>query len=223
MIEAALGDDVVERRRAVEVLIAAYWKPVCGYVRLKWRRSDEDAQDLTQGFFTRALENGFFQSYDSEKAAFRTWLRVCLDGFVANELQSGRRLKRGGGMAVEPLDAESALSDGTSLGTSLEDYFYKEWVRSVFELAVNELRQSCDARGKQVQMRLFERYDLEEEKTTYQQVAAEFGLAATDITNYLAWTRREFRRIVLEKLRELTANDREFRAEARALLGVVIE
>jgi len=40
------------------------------------------------------------------------------------------------------------------------------------------------------------------------------------VTNFLAFARREFRRIVLEKLREITANDREFREEARSLLGV---
>jgi hypothetical protein len=32
--------------------------------------------------------------------------------------------------------------------------------------------------------------------------------------------RREFRRIVLEKLREITSTDREFREEAKSLLGV---
>ncbi len=40
------------------------------------------------------------------------------------------------------------------------------------------------------------------------------------MTNFLALARREFRRIVLEKLREITATDREFREEARSLLGV---
>jgi hypothetical protein len=40
------------------------------------------------------------------------------------------------------------------------------------------------------------------------------------VTNYLALARREFRRTVLEKLRELTATDEEFRREARSLLGV---
>ena len=42
----------------------------------------------------------------------------------------------------------------------------------------------------------------------------------TQVTNFLAFARREFRRIVLEKLREITASDREFREEASALLGV---
>jgi len=40
------------------------------------------------------------------------------------------------------------------------------------------------------------------------------------VTNYLAFARREFRRIALERLREMAASDEEFRREARALLGV---
>jgi hypothetical protein len=45
-------------------------------------------------------------------------------------------------------------------------------------------------------------------------------MPVTSVTNHLALARREFRRIVLEKLRELTSTDAEFRREARALLGV---
>ncbi len=40
------------------------------------------------------------------------------------------------------------------------------------------------------------------------------------MTNYLAFARREIRRLVLEKLREITATEEEFRAEAAAVLGV---
>jgi hypothetical protein len=69
---------------------------------------------------------------------------------------------------------------------------------------------------------LFELYDLNDEdsKLSYAQLAGEFGLAATDVTNYLAFARREFRRCVLEQLREMTASDEEFRREAQSLLGV---
>ena len=40
------------------------------------------------------------------------------------------------------------------------------------------------------------------------------------MTNHLAYARREFRRIALERLREMTGSEEEFRREARALLGV---
>jgi len=39
------------------------------------------------------------------------------------------------------------------------------------------------------------------------------------VTNHLAAMRRQFRRIVLERLRDLTTTDEEFEAEARRLLG----
>jgi len=48
----------------------------------------------------------------------------------------------------------------------------------------------------------------------------QFGIGATDVTNYLAFARREFRRIAIEKLREMCASDDEFRREARSIFGV---
>ena len=51
-------------------------------------------------------------------------------------------------------------------------------------------------------------------------VLEEMHIPVTQVTNFLAFARREFRRIVLEKLREITTSDREFREEARSLLGV---
>ena len=50
--------------------------------------------------------------------------------------------------------------------------------------------------------------------------ARQFGLKTSDVTNYLAYARREFRRIVLEQLREMTGSEEEFRREAHTLLGV---
>ena len=57
---------------------------------------------------------------------------------------------------------------------------------------------------------------------TYQVLAESFGIPPTQVTNLLAWARREFQRIVLERLREITATEREFREEAKSLLGVSI-
>jgi hypothetical protein len=77
--------------------------------------------------------------------------------------------------------------------------------------------------GKQKHFRLFEIHDIENSDTkppTYADLAEQFGIATTDVTNYLAFARREFRRISLEKLREMTGSEDEFRREARALLGV---
>jgi DNA-directed RNA polymerase specialized sigma24 family protein len=36
----------------------------------------QEAKDLTQNFFTTAIEKRYFQAYDTEKGTFRTFLRV---------------------------------------------------------------------------------------------------------------------------------------------------
>ena len=226
-ILATRSADAAERQRSFEILIAAYWKPVYKYLRLKWNKSNEDAKDLTQGFFTQVLEKGYFQSYDPAKARFRTFLRTCLDGYVANENKAAQRLKRGGGAQVVALDFESAEGELRHLEIAdrenLEEYFEREWLRSLFSLAVETLRAECEARGRRLHFQLFERYDLDEsgsQQLTYDRLAAEFRLSASNVTNYLALARREFRRILLEKLRELTATDEEFQHEARTALGL---
>jgi len=50
--------------QALERVVALYWKPVYRFIRLKFRKSNEDAKDLTQGFFTTALQRDFFRRFD---------------------------------------------------------------------------------------------------------------------------------------------------------------
>ena len=225
-IVAAGSKDQAERSRAFEILVAAYWMPVYKYIRIKWGKPSEDAKDLTQGFFVEAMEKNFFQRYDPARAKFRTFLRTCLEGFVLNEEKAARRIKRGGGAVILSLDFDNAENQlaiaEPPAPNEIDEYFEAEWVRSVFSLAVEALRLELQGQGRDIYFRLFERYVLEDPDTTlsYKDVAREFNLSVSNVTNYLAAARREFRRLVLEKLRELTATDDEFRREARALLGV---
>jgi len=215
------------RRQAFGTLVTAYWKPVYKYLRLRWRVSPEDAQDLTQGFFAQALEKGFLAGYDASRARFRTYLRVCLDGFVANDRRAARRQKRGGGVEiVGPAfeDAEGELRYHEPLvEANVDAYFHEEWVRHVFTLAVTAFEAECSAAGKQEQFALFKRYDVEgpeaEEVPTYALLAEQSGIRLTQVTNHLAWARRAFRRTVLFTLRDATASEEEFQEAVRDLLG----
>ena len=228
-IVRARSTDEIVRRRAFETILASYWKPVYKYVRLKWRAGNEDAKDLTQGFFAAALEKNHFANYDSSRASFQTFLRTCLDGFVGNQRKAGARLKRGGEYEHFQLDfagaAEEFASHVASAELTPEEYFHREWVRWMFALAVEALRRRYEESGKQVHFALFDRYDLADDgaKTlSYASLGQEYGLETATVNNYLAAARRDFRRIVIEKLREITATEDEFRREARSLLGVEV-
>jgi RNA polymerase sigma factor (sigma-70 family) len=219
--------DPETKRRGFEALAAAYWKPVYKYLRFRGRTTAEDAEDLTQGFFARAFEKGFFDSYDPARGRFRTFLRVCLDGFVANDKAAARSQKRGGGAPVLSLDFSTAegelLEHPPAEGTDPEEFFRREWVRGVFAEAVAGLRARAREEGKDMALRLFERYDLDgpdaAEKLTYGALAEEAGIPVTQVTNHLAWARREFRRAALLVLEAHCGSEEEYRAEARDLFG----
>jgi RNA polymerase sigma factor (sigma-70 family) len=228
VILGAASPDAETRERAFASLVEAYWKPVYKYVRLKWQATPEEAEDLTQGFFARAFEKEFFRPYDPAKARFRTFLRTCLDGFLANERKAAGRLKRGGAIQFVSLDFQTAegelLQHDVAVPADMEEYFEREWARSVLALSVDRLRAHYAEAGREKYFRVFERYDLDAtasgERMTYSELANEIGVSAADVTNYLAAARRQFRAIVLDRLRESTATDDEFRDEARRLLGV---
>ena len=229
VLEAARSSDGSQRARALEALCATYWKPVYKYIRLRWNRPAPDAQDLTQGFFTEMLERELLNRFDPGKSRLRTYLRVCVDSFVLNEDKAARRQKRGGAVQHLALDfaaAEQELGaatlDPASIASpdSLEEFFEKEWIRSLFALAVDDLRRLCDEKGRERTFKLFEAYDLDgEDGVSYDQLAGEFGIAVTEVTNALSWARREFRAIALNRLRELCAGEDEFQREAKAAFG----
>ena len=120
-------------------------------------------------------------------------------------------------MSPPPASAEQARS-GVLAGTAaspLED------LRRVVLAAVEELRGVSEAREKQKAFKLFEAYDLtDEENISYADLAARFSLPLSEVNNQLAWARREFRRIALERLRALCDSQDEFVREAKALFGV---
>ena len=232
VIDATRDENADVRRAAFDALVAAYWRSVYTHLRLKWRAQPADAEDLAQEFFARAMARGFFDGYDPARARFRTFLRTCVDRFAANARRGERRLKRGGGaapLALEFVAAERELAAATAGAAPEADsdaWFDREWVRSLFAEAVAELRAASMGTPHEIRFVVFERHDLAPAAGTprpsYRALGDEFGLPVTQVTNHLAWARRELRRLVLDRLRTLSGSDAEFRAEAEDLFGVRI-
>jgi RNA polymerase sigma factor (sigma-70 family) len=218
--------DEETRRVALATIIDAYWKPVYKYLRVKWSLQPDEASDLTQEFFATTLEKDVVGKYDPDKARFRTYLRMCVDGFASNARKAERRLKRGGGVTLVPLDFETAEGEMAThepaVDADVDEMFYREWVRALLERSVSDLKRHAEETGRAVMFEVFKRYDLlddHETRPTYAEIARGLQLTPATVTNHLAAMRRQFRTIVLERLRELTANEEEWEAEAAKLLG----
>lgn len=227
-ILALKQSDPNSRRAALNQIIALYWPPVYRYLRLRWNKDSDTAADLTQGFFLNALEKEFLADFDPQKARFRTFIRLCLDRYVAKQIESATRQKRGGDFEHLSLDfaaIERELAKSTAAHSlNPEELFDQEWIRNLFSSAVEKLKLDYERSGKNIHFAIFEGYDLQsldsDEKSSYQELADRHSITVETVTNYLSAARRDFRKIVLELLRDLCGSDEEYRDEVRSILGV---
>lgn len=223
-----LASELPERRRAAhEALVRAYWKPCYAYVRARWRASNDDAKELVQGFFARAIEKRTFDAFDPARGSFRAFVRACLEHHVLHEREANARLKRGGGAVSASLDADAGLpepADGAATPPEeLDARFRREWARRLYELAIEGVERRARELEKPAAFEAFRRYDLHDSelarRPTYAEIAAELSIAPTQVTNHLHWARQELRAQLYAELRAIAANDGELADEARWLLG----
>ena len=143
-IRASAEVGAVTRSQGFAQLVAAYWRPVYVYLRLRHRCSDSDAHDFTQSFFAQWWEQNTMAVFDPARARFRTFVRLCVDRHVVDHKRSEGAKKRGGewehvDVDVAQLERDAALIDPT-LHSDPERLFEAEWVRSLLQQALLELR-----------------------------------------------------------------------------------
>src|SRR5437868_8435622 len=112
---------------ALETLCRAYWYPLYAYVR-RSGHSPQDAEDLTQEFFSRLLEKNSFAQAARERGRFRSFLLTSLNNFLTNEYHRSARLKRGGGQVTISLDGAEAEDRylGEPMDTATPEVLYEQ-------------------------------------------------------------------------------------------------
>src|SRR6266481_8900891 len=90
-------------QEALEKLCRIYWRPVYSFLR-RQGVAQEEAEDLTQGFFALLLERGDFSAVHREKGRLRSYLLTALKHFLADERRRAMAIKRGKGERLIPLE-----------------------------------------------------------------------------------------------------------------------
>ena len=136
--------------RALEELCLAYWPPLYAYLRRRGH-DPEEAQDLTQGFFTRLLERHDIRAADPARGRFRSFLLTALKRYAMNEHERATSAKRGGRHVHLSLDFEEAERSYRmeSISHDTPDrVFDRKWAAIGLDRAVQRLRDSYDRAGK---------------------------------------------------------------------------
>ena len=202
-----------------------YWKPVYCVIRSGWGKSSEDAKDLTQEFFVRAvLEGALLEGFDPDRGSFRTYLKGALSHFMLNASRDAATQKRGGGSKVLSLDGEEAelsalLPDEKNLPP--DRVFDAAWKNAVLGQALRRLESRLEAQGDRRSYRIFRRYELDggPDAPSYKVVADEFGLSPDVVKHGLIKAREEFRRSVSETLCGYAGSSEILAREIRDLFG----
>lgn len=225
MIVQVRGVDPERGRQALERLLSGYWKPVYWVILNGWRKSREDAKDLTQEFFsTMILDKGIVDRFTPERGSFRSFLKGAVTNFMRDTNKAANRQKRGGGERVLSIDfgdvnAAELVPDSRSM--SPDQAFHLAWKHEVFSRAADLVERGLKDQGKAVYYEVFRRYDLQPEgaDVSYPSIGRDLGLTPDTVKNYLTFAREEFRATVNRVLSDTVLDSEALSAEVDALLA----
>jgi len=209
-------------RQALESLCLAYWFPLYAYVR-RQGHSPEDAQDLTQAFFERFLERGYFSHANRERGRFRTFLLSSLKHFLTEEWRRVNRQKRGGGREFVPFapdDAENRYSAEPRNELAPDLLYDRRWAEAMLERVLARLRKDYDSTGRteiysQLQQFLWGR----QAEISYADMAAKLGINEGAVKVAVHRLRGRFRDLLREEVANTVETPDQIEEELRHLLG----
>ena len=223
VVLAAGEGELPQAAQALEKLCRTYWYPLYVYVR-RQGNSPEDAQDLTQDFFSRLLEKNYLAKADRDRGKFRTFLLGSLKNFLVNEWKRAGRLKRGGGVEFVSIDANVAEDRYAAepANQSNPDAAYEQrWAVTLIEQVLATLRREYSAADN---ARLFEELkgSIWGDKSTasYAEIAGHLNLTEGTVKVAVHRLRQRFRELLRAEVAHTVARPEDIDGELRHLISV---
>jgi RNA polymerase sigma-70 factor (ECF subfamily) len=202
-------------RAALEQLCRAYRPPVLAFIRHSGHGAS-DAEDLTQAFFLRFLESGWYADATPERGRFRSLLLTSVRHFLSDQHAQAAARKRGGGIAHCGNDAIEQLAGGESP----EEAFTRAWLGTVVSHAMARLHDEWAQAGKQEQFRqlssmLLEHPDAQE----LHALAEKTGMRANTLAVQAHRMRQRLRQLVRLELLQTVGSREALELELAELRG----
>ena len=221
VVVSAGVDRSPEAGRALALLCENYWFPLYAFVR-RAGRSPEDAQDLTQEFFARLLDQRFFVKADRRKGTFRSFLLAALKHFMADQRDRARAQKRGGSLAVislDNLDAETRYRLEPAVELTPERMFEKQWALALLEHVLSRLDADMAAEGKAALFEALKDTLAGGRSIAYASIGDELGMTEGAVKVATHRMRRRYRALLREEIAQTVARPEEIEDEIRHLLS----
>lgn len=206
---------------ALARLCALYWYPVFAFVRRRGHSTDE-AEDLTQGFFTRLIEKGDLADVDRSRGRFRSFLLSACQHFLANEWDKSRALKRGGARFSVSIDAAAAhgrTDRALAHGETPELLYERQWCLTLLAGVLEDVQEEYRATGRE---RVFERLKrfltTDDDPGTYLEAAQDLAITEGAVKVAVHRLRNRYRDALRARVAATVASEDEVADEIRHLL-----
>lgn len=214
-----------QNKALINHLLKRYWKPVYCYLRRKGH-NNEDAKDLTQGFFHDVVLNrSLIERADEGKGRFRAFLLHALDQYLINEKNKQRAQKRFPKGGLIPLDTgELPTLPGTISELTAEDSYCYAWLTELLERVLAELESQCLQDGLDVHWKIFHDYILQpiledSQPPSLGDVCREYDLQDEKKASNMAITvKRRFQTLLRKHVRDTVATDDEVEDELHEIM-----
>lgn len=220
VVLAARDGEEMPAREALATLCADYWYPLYAFARRRGA-PPEEAQDLTQAFFTHLLEKDAIRHVDPGRGRFRSFLLASFKNFRSDQRERERAKKRGGGQTLVPIDrqaAEGRYALEPSHELTPERIYEKRWALTLIERTLDRLRERHARAGKEHQFEVLRIFLAGEKRPVpYARVARRLGMSELAVKVAVHRLRKRFRDLLREEIAQTVARDEEIEAELRAL------
>ncbi|UCF38038.1 MAG: sigma-70 family RNA polymerase sigma factor [Acidobacteriota bacterium] len=222
----AVGNDHASQTRArtaMEELCKAYWYPLYAFVRSRGY-SAEDAQDLTQAFFTRILETGGLATADRNRGRFRSYLLGALKHFLANEWHREKAQKRGGQVQFfewNDLDPEDRYAGTATPSAGSEFLFDREWALETLSAALEALRQEMVRKGKGEQFEVLKGSLSWEQEASREEIAERLHMSEGAVKVAIHRLRQRYRDLLRSTIAETVSTEADLDDEMRYLVSIL--
>ncbi len=224
VVQAAGQGDSAPARRALETLCRGYWYPIYVYVRRKGH-GPEDAQDLTQDFFTQLIAKEHLRLADREKGKFRTFLLAMLDHFLAREWSRAHRQKRGGEFTFASLDQETPEERyrlEPADNNTPEKKFLRQWALTVLKQTMSALETECEANGKGTLFREVKNLlSGERDGVAYAEISQRLGMGEGAVRVAVHRLRQRYGELLRSEIAQTVSGPEEVEEEMRYLLSAL--
>jgi DNA-directed RNA polymerase specialized sigma24 family protein len=204
---------------ALTALCRTYWPPLYAYVRRRGH-AVHDAQDLTQAFFARLLEQGWIERADPGKGRFRTFLLTALQRFLADEWDRARALKRGGAQPPVSLDAlENDYQAFASTALSADRLYDRQWALALLDRTLSRLETEFARAGRAAEFAALKPFlTADRESLRYADAARAAGLTEGAARVAVHRLRRRYRELFRDEIAQTVDTPAEIEAELRHLM-----